>query len=321
MSSAGQRLWNFSADDTLKPVFSSPTMAGGRIYIGEGYHQDQHCRLLCLDARNGQVLWAKQTESHVESSPCVLGPRIFFGAGDDGILCVDESVLEPAGSGPPSPKTLWRLPGYHVDSAPLVIGDLLFAGSVVGDIHRVNCALAVDIHTGQLAWRVPAPMPVPGSPAYSDGRVFFGLGNGKMTEDAESPQGALWCLDAKTGRRLWQFDAGSSVLATPATDKDRVYFAARSGLCYCLRQQDGEIVWKSDQNSPIAASLTVAGGKIYGITVSGKVFCLTAATGQELWRLNDLVERANGEAVASPVLANGRLYVAAGGQVYCIGDE
>src|SRR5262249_21368679 len=158
---------------------------------------------------------------------------IYVGAGDDGILCVDESILEgePGASTTEvrSPKTVWQVRGYHVDSAPLVVGDVLFAGAVVGDIHRDLCALAVDIRTGQVAWRVPPSMTVLGMPAYLNGHVFFGHGNGKMTEDADNPQGAVWCLDAKTGQRFWQFDVGNSVLATSTVLKDHVYFAARNG--------------------------------------------------------------------------------------------
>src|SRR5262249_39545410 len=139
-----------------------------------------------------QLLWTKPTASHVESSPCVDGSRIYFGAGDDGILCVDESVLAPLPDGTPSPRTVWQVRGYHVDAAPLLVGDLLYAGSVVGDVERELCALAVDVRTGQVVWKTPAPLPVTGSPAFANGRVFFGLGNGKMTEDADNPQGAVW---------------------------------------------------------------------------------------------------------------------------------
>lgn len=316
----GDRLWRFSANDALKPVFSSASVANGRIYIGEGYHQDQNCRLLCLDAASGQLIWSRPTASHVESSPCIDGSRVYFGAGDDGIICVDESVLEASPDGPPSPRTIWQVRGYHVDADPLLVGDLLYAGCVVGDIERELCALAVDIRTGQIAWKTPAPLPVPASPAYANGRVFFGLGNGKMTEDADNPQGAIWCLDAKTGARLWQVDVASSVLGVPVLDKEHVYFGARNGFCYCLNQQDGAVVWKKDLKSPISASLVLAGGKIYGLTVDGKVFALAAADGQEIWKLLELQEHADDQAVSSPMLAKGKLFVAVGSQVFCIGD-
>ena len=71
---AGERTWRFTGEGTLKPVFSSPTIAGGRLYFGEGYHQDQSCRLFCLDARSAdRPLWTFPTTSHVESSPCLVG--------------------------------------------------------------------------------------------------------------------------------------------------------------------------------------------------------------------------------------------------------
>src|SRR5262249_48618605 len=161
---------------------------GGRLYFGEGYHQDHACRLFCLDAQTGdRALWAFPTASHVESSPSISGGRIYFGAGDDGIICLDLSESKAPGGDAALPKQVWQVPSVHVDGSCLVVDGRLFVGSVMGDVYKDFCALGVDAATGQVLWRVPAPMPLPASPACAADRVIFGLGNGKFDIDDDHP--------------------------------------------------------------------------------------------------------------------------------------
>jgi outer membrane protein assembly factor BamB len=317
---AGGRTWRFTADGTLKPVFSSPTIAGGRLYVGEGYHQDQNCRLFCLDARTGELpLWTFPTASHVESSPCLVGSRLFIGAGDDGILCLDLDDLSAGDEQAAVPKQIWQFPNVHVDGSCLVADGSLFVGSVMGDVYRDFCALAIDAATGQGIWRVTAPMPLPASPAYADRRVYFGLGNGKFDVDADHPAGAVWCLNAAKGEPVWQFETAGSVLATPAIAGERLIACARDARCYCLSRETGDLLWKVNVGGPINASPIVAGGKVYVLTVSGLLACLAIDDGRELWRLT--LDVPDDDAYSSPTLAAGKLYVAAGGRLYCIGDK
>ncbi|MCS6977654.1 MAG: PQQ-binding-like beta-propeller repeat protein [Gemmatales bacterium] len=316
----GARLWRFSAGDTLRPVFATPIIAGGRIFLGEGYHQDAGCRLICLDARDSSlILWAMPTSSHVESSPCVVASRVYFGAGDDGILCVDaEEVI--ANGGVPQPKLHWRFPGIHVDVSPLVVEGWVFAGSTVGDKHQDLYAVALDAQTGQLLWQRRHELRVTGSPAWADGRVVFGLGNGKLGQDADVPQGAVWCLDPRDGRELWTFRTGNSVMATPAASDGRVFAPCLDGFCYSLDAATGNLLWKRQMSGPLAASPVVSAGRVYVLTVGGVLSCLDAADGQELWTLGPLGDEDVDDAFSSPVLVEGRLYVAVGGKVLCIGD-
>jgi len=316
---AGERTWRFAAEGSLKPVFSSPTVSGGRLYFGEGYHQDHGCRLFCLDAQKAdRPLWSFLTHSHVESSPCIAGSHIYFGAGDDGIICLDISDSELAGDPAYVPKQVWQFPNVHVDGSCLVVDGRLFVGSVMGDVYKDFCALGVDAATGKMIWRVPAPMPLPASPAYAAGRVFFGLGNGKFDIDDDHPAGAVWCLDAAGGKEIWHFDTGGSMLATPAITGDRVVAASRDGHCYCLSHDKGDSIWKVNLEGPINASPIVAGGKVYVLTVSGLLVCLRQDDGTEIWRLT--LDVPDDDAYSSPTLAGGRLYVAAGGKLCCIGD-
>jgi len=195
----------------------------------------------------------------------------------------------------------------------------LFVGSVMGDVYKDFFALAIDAATGKGAWRVTAPIPLPASPAYAAGRVYFGLGNGKFDVDAEHPMGAVWCLDASTGDDVWQFETGGSVLATPAIAGGRVIACARDAHCYCLSQETGDLLWKVDLAGPINSSPIVAGRKVYVLTVAGLLACLSVEDGKELWRLS--LDVPDDDAYSSPTLAEGKLYVAAGGRLYCIGDR
>ncbi len=322
--SPGARIWSFSAGDTMKAVFSSPTVVDGRLYVGEGYHQDQKCRLFCLDSRSGEKpLWSFDTASHVESSPTFADGLLYFGAGDDGLMCVAPPLGEDRLGSMQSqsiPKKVWQVPGLHVDSSPAVADGRVFVGSVVGDEQRDLFALAADAKTGQVLWKIPAPLPLAAAPACAAGRVIFSLGNGKLSADADQPEGRIWCLDAASGDRQWEFRAAGSILSSPAALDGRVYCCSRDRHCYALRETNGDVLWKRDLGEPIAASPVVTHRAVYVLTVSGTLHCLDAATGETNWRLDDL-KNEDDDAYSSPALADGRLYVASGGKLYCLGDK
>ena len=193
----GGRIWTFSGSNSLLPVFSSPTVVDGRVYIGEGYHQNSGCRLFCLDAQtptaccgarprpatsNRRPRWmAAAFTSAPATTACAAWTLPRCRAARDGDV----------------PKTVWHLTGVHVDSSPTLLDGRLFAGSVLGDVHQESCALGIDADTGETVWKIPAPVPLAGAPAAADGRVFFTLGNGKLNEDADAPDGRVWCLERR----------------------------------------------------------------------------------------------------------------------------
>src|SRR5262249_34682914 len=122
----GKPLWAFNNGGQMKDVFSSPHVADGRLYVGEGFHQDADCKLYCPEAHTGKKLWEYRTASHTEATPCVWRGKVYFGAGDDGLFCLD------AATG----KERWHLKGLHVDANPLVVGGRLYGGSGVGDAYK-----------------------------------------------------------------------------------------------------------------------------------------------------------------------------------------
>lgn len=310
-------IWAFDDDGAMKQVFSSPCLAGGRVYIGEGFHEDSGCKLYCVEAKTGRKVWDFSTGSHTEGTPVVVGGRVYFSAGDDGIYCVE------ADRG----KKVWQFPDgarrktlrLHVDMTPAVAGKRVYVGGGIDEETGVGDGVIVclDANTGKEIWvrptprwmvrrddpqRTPLALPVWGSPAVDRGQVFFGLGNGRMTGSSEKydPAGALLCVDAATGKDLWPpFRTGDGVLARPVLDGGRVYFGSRDGYCYCVDRQTGALRWKKSLGSAVVAvpALDSCGhcGKtsaVFALGCGGHVCCLDPHTGKVQWRFTTLEQSA-----------------------------
>jgi outer membrane protein assembly factor BamB len=299
----GQPLWSFTDDDGMKQVFSTPCVADGRLYVGEGFHQDSACKLYCLEADTGKKLWEFPTTSHTESSPCVVNGRVFFGAGDDGVYCLD------AATG----KEVWHFKGLHVDTPPAVADNRLYGGSGYGS-QEIFC---LNADTGAVVWRLPVDLPAFAAPVVEGTQVFFGLGNGDFIKSADKPAGALLCVDRESGRRLWRSDVADAVHARPVVAGERVWFCSRDRHCYCLERADGRVVWQTDVGSPVVASPALDGKHLYVAPSAGAITCLDADSGSVRWTF-DLADQAQTKAqvLSSPVVVSDRgcrrCYVGAG---------
>ena len=49
-----------------------------------------------------------------------------------------------------------------------------------------------------------------------------------------SSDGKLYVLEAATGRKTWEFDAGDAITASPAVAAGRVVVGAQDGRIYCF---------------------------------------------------------------------------------------
>jgi outer membrane protein assembly factor BamB len=323
----GKPLWTFNDGGNMKDVFSSPAVAGGKAYIGEGFHQHLGCKLYCLDAMSGAKLWEFQTGSHTESSPCVVAGKVYCGAGDDGLFCLD------AATG----KERWHLTGLHVDANPVVVEGRVYGGSGRGDVYKDTALFCLDAETGKEHWRVPTDLPVWGMPAADGGRVFAGTGTGNFLDSEEQPAGRVLCLDAATGKQIWSFDTRDGVHTRCVVDADWVYFGSRDGGCYCIDRKAGKPRWRQDLGSPVVASPALAEGAsgptLYAAASVGRVCRLDAATGRPDWTFEVGADAGKPALVlSSPAVEEGsggrrRIYFGCGlddfasGTLYCLEDR
>jgi outer membrane protein assembly factor BamB len=273
----GKKVWRFDNGGEMLHTYSSPCLADGRLYIGEGMHANFACKLYCLDAATGRKLWHFQAAGHIESSPCVADGAVLFGAGDDGLYCLD------AVTG----TRRWKLDGpFHFDTNPAVVGSRVYAGSGVSRRYRDPMVFCLDTRNGQILWRQRTDLPAWGSPVVDGGRVFVGLGNGRLTRGAEPPEvpaGALLCLDAATGDVRWRYPVPDAVFVTPAVGPGHVYFGCRDHGCYCLEREAGGLCWRADLGSPVLTRPALVGRRLYVVASGGRADCLDADNGRSLW--------------------------------------
>jgi outer membrane protein assembly factor BamB len=296
----GRKLWKFSDDRGMKPIFSSPCLADGRLYVGEGLYEDTGCKFYCVDGASGRKLWHFQTGGHTAPSPCVAGNRVFFAAGDDGVYSLDSCTG----------AKLWQFAGVRVHVSPALAGERLYAGTCCAETSEVFC---LDTTTGRPHWRAHVDLPVMGSPAVAGDQVFFGLGNGTYLRGAERPAGALLCVEARTGRTAWRFEAADAVLARPATDAEAVYFGSRDGCCYCVGRRGGELRWRRPLGSAVAAAPVLLGRKLYVVSTRGR-FCWLRVDSGDLEGSFDSAGHSQTKPLvySTPALSESRIYFGAG---------
>jgi outer membrane protein assembly factor BamB len=138
----------------------------------------------------------------------------------------------------------------HFDASyePVISGETLFFGSSNND-----SVTAVDLKSGQAIWQHFAEGPVRFAPLVHAGRVYFG-----------ADDGCLYCVDAKTGRLQWRFQAAPNrrkvigsermisvwpVRGGPVLVDGRIHFTAgvwpfEGAFLYSIDADTGELVKK-----------------------------------------------------------------------------
>ncbi len=259
----------------------------GRLYAATGYGN-----VVALDPANGKVIWEKQLEAPVRSSPTAVGDKVFVITLDGRFFC-----LAGADGG-----ELWSVRGAPQqaslinNASPAVDGDVVVVPYPSGDL------LALRISDGSTVWSENlartrttsqlASMSDAARPAIDNG-IVFAIGHA----------GRMVATHAETGERLWSINVPGT--QTPWVAGGSVYVVDTSGQLIALARQDGKTQWTVKLPGDGAwAGPTLAGGNLWLTSSKGMLVGVEATTGKLLTQ-----KELGGSFYIAPIVAQGRMYV------------
>ncbi len=328
--------------------WSSPVVRGDRVVVTSAADGGRSCRVICLDARTGEILWnteafrqeprrKERRNSHATPTAALdeRGVYAVFGSGTIAGLDWEGSVL-------------WinREVDYYsrhgLGASPLLADGLLImpydgsnrvpeAGQWPDNSREERIGwqipwdkavlLAVDVRTGKTRWRAGRGL----SRIAHVTPCLIALPDG--SSQVLSPAGdVVQGFDPRDGRLVWTARSqGEGVTPGPAFG-DGLAFAASGFERTTLRavRLGGEgdvtgthIAWEQRRGVPSESSLIYASPRLFAVTSGGVVTCYRGADGEVLWQ-----ERIGGQHCASPVRADGRLlFLSMEGEAVLIPDD
>ena len=277
--SDGTELWRYRVVGGGQ-FASQPTISGSVVFIGTmkphrgrgDAHYVPAMLALAVSSTNvdGTVLWKDALGHGIESSPLVLGSRLYFATQDGWLYCLDAS----------SGRRLWsRSLGSKTTASPASDG----RGHVVEATYG-GLVWALDAKTGALRWKTALRAQFYGTPAVAGGRVIV----------ASKSNGRIYSLAATTGKVQWSYMANQGFYASPAIANNTVFIGSKFRGFWAIGLSNGKPKWpKRFFAGPIFGSATVLGGNVYFSTLpahgksKGKTFALNARTGKTVWSFPD----------------------------------
>jgi outer membrane protein assembly factor BamB len=243
---------------------SSPIVVGKLVVLAND--QDGAGFLVALDRDTGDVRWKipRKSGNATYATPCVYKPKdggelLIFTNWKHGITAIE----------PESGKIRWELSCFDPKSqersiaSPVIAGDLIVGtcGFVTAQKHFV--AVRPEGKEVKEVWRLEKAVSYLSTPLVKDGRIYLC-----------SEVGIATCLDATTGKQLWQERLSNNFSASPVLAGNQIYCVANDGTVYVLAAADQfRLLGRSSLGEATQSTPAIAGGTIYFRT-PGHLFAL-----------------------------------------------
>lgn len=275
--------------------------------------------LIALDKRTGRLAATDGTRIaenllHGQWSSVALGvvggrKLVFFGGGDG--RCYAFEALASAPEQPVKLKTVWSCDCIPPEYKELG-GMHLVTRYSLGDRRKSNALNRANDGTYM------GMSEIIGTPVLVGNRIYVAIGR---DPEHGRGRGALHCIDAtKTGEitqtgKVWSYQGLDRTLSTASVAGGLLYLSDVAGRLHCLDAETGQCLWIHETKGETWGSALVADGKVYMPTAKGLV---VLAAGREKKVLSQI--NLGAPVYATPVAANGTLYVAStGGWLWAVG--
>jgi outer membrane protein assembly factor BamB len=210
-------------------------------------------------------------------------------------------------------------------SMPIVVDidgvSTLIVGGTDGAFH------ALQANTGEPIWRLDvSKRAILNSALYRDGVAYITHGEENL---GTTEMGMVAAIDARGRGELkddafkWKATGFMPTFASPVMDAERLYSVDNGAIVAAFDLQTGKRLWERSLGTLQKGSPVLADGKLYIGTENGKVFILRpSAGGVEVLDEDWLGTQQDPEPiVASPIVADGRVYVTSMEATYAIGTR
>lgn len=250
---------------------------------------------LAVRAKDGKVLWKRNLPARAESSPLVVGGRMYFGSESGDFFALEARTGKP----------VWQVKlAGSVKAAPAYSNGSLYVGDYAGKMYSLRAS------DGAIRWQASdlgAGLGRSGrfysTPAVAFGRVYVG-----------NVDGRVYSFDRQTGAIAWTFSAGDFVYSgVAAADGPRtrpaVYFGSHDRTAYALDAKSGKPIWEASPGGQVSGPATVIGDVVYMSTFSGNATIgFDLGTGRRVFKFDQ------GE--YGPAVSDGeRLFIVGGSEV------
>jgi outer membrane protein assembly factor BamB len=259
----GKLLWHHDRlrCKTMHGTGSSPLLYHDKVILAQDQNEADSI-FLALDKHTGKVLWQQSRPRAMSWSTPVV---VRVGEHDELICAGGETVR---GYDPDTGRELWSLNGPTPEVIPVVVvgRDLLYSASGRnGPMLALRPGGRGEVTKTHLVWRTARCGPHVPSPLYLAGRLYVVNDTGVAT-----------CLDAETGKLIWQERLPDHFSASPIEGGGLLYFAGESGVTYVLRAADRfTLVAQNDLGAPILASPAVIGNRLF-LRTADELVCIGA---------------------------------------------
>ncbi len=293
-----------------------------RVRIGSDDMQTaEHVTLeaLCFEQGDGKVAWRTSLfdvekpdpvhwyNSWSTPSPVVESGRLYCDFGTYGTACLDTK----------QGKVIWKtvLPLDHQvgpGSSPVLWKNLLV---LARDGRDVQYLTALDKHTGKTVWKTDRPPITASSGNLKKSFVTPLLISTDRGVQLISPA-AHWVVSYEpgTGKELWRarHGEGFSIGSCPVFGQGLAIFSTgcfKPQMCAVRVDGAGDVTpthfaWKTLKQVPVMSSPVLVGDEVYWVSDEGMISCADVRTGEIHWQ-----ERLGGLHLASPLFAEGKIYV------------
>jgi outer membrane protein assembly factor BamB len=171
----------------------------------------------------------------------------------------------------------WRFAAGAVESAPLLVGHVLYFGAWDRRVYALN----VSRKRHRLIWSHPVDDKVVGAPAYANGAVYVGTNGGRV-----------FALGGRTGVERWHAESFSRFgrreyfYATPAVAYGRVFIGNTDGTVYAYGATTGHLLWARQAGTYVYSAPSVWRNLVFVGTWDGYFSAIDARTGDFRWRFH-----------------------------------